>query len=496
MSLTNTINTRIQLKYDTYENWMQSTLPILPGEMAVALVFLSQNEIAGTQIVEGVAPNSHQVGYKPAILVKIGDGILVTDSITNEQRYKTFAELDYIQTRAGDVYEWAKAPTAPTANTLLLGGAGDNANSTILSKINELPSVNTTYKIVMGAAGGANEGKIKLQSSTNGGNSWTDINVSDNNPWISVGSTLVPADNTINISNGAIAAQISSNNANALVEKTTTGEEGLFIPKVTFSSSSSIAPADSVNVVTGIFDNGAHNFTLNHTQLYTKNAIDALINPGMEFIGISTAAALDIMELDETNVGNSYKISQNGTNSLSSTALRSAKTGDLAIVCQEITRDPETQAIIDVDYYWDVISSGNTNTEDTYRPMAINGVEFIGAGIETGYLNILPGTGITLTSRDTDENEQHTVININNSSVQATELIIGIDTNTIAAASRVSTLETFTSYGLLGTYNDNGTTKNHTVKTYIDSKVAAIDVANLTQTTTTLTFNCGNASGW
>lgn len=60
------INTRIKMKYATYEEWMASDLVLLEGEMAICTISEANDEIKNV----------------PAVLVKIGDGS------------KTFSQLD------------------------------------------------------------------------------------------------------------------------------------------------------------------------------------------------------------------------------------------------------------------------------------------------------------------------------------------------------------------------------------------------------------------
>lgn len=92
----NTLNTRIKLKYDSISNWNSSVFIPLRGEACIAYIPNGQS-----------APNNYDVGNPDfssggsglspyAIGVKIGDG------------ERTFAQLPWIQSIAGDVYGWAK----------------------------------------------------------------------------------------------------------------------------------------------------------------------------------------------------------------------------------------------------------------------------------------------------------------------------------------------------------------------------------------------------
>lgn len=80
------LNVRIYNKFDTYENWMNSTIGLGAGEFAVALIPSGDNT--------GLTP--------PAVGIKVGeDGV------------KKFSELPWIQAVAGDVHSWAKAAVKP-----------------------------------------------------------------------------------------------------------------------------------------------------------------------------------------------------------------------------------------------------------------------------------------------------------------------------------------------------------------------------------------------
>lgn len=61
-----TLNTRIQLKFDTYQNWLKNDIVLLEGEMGIA----------------EIPANTGVAQTEPAYLIKIGDGT------------KKFSELD------------------------------------------------------------------------------------------------------------------------------------------------------------------------------------------------------------------------------------------------------------------------------------------------------------------------------------------------------------------------------------------------------------------
>lgn len=148
-----TINTRIRLKYDNFNNWTSNNPILLAGEIAVVVVPAEQNEGLQTQ--------------KPAVLFKVGDG-------TNH-----FNDLPWSSALAGDVYAWAKAATKPSYTHSEVGAAAAT-HTHVAADITDFTSAvqalipeatvdtNTTYKIV---ANGANS--FKLQSKDIDGD-WTD----------------------------------------------------------------------------------------------------------------------------------------------------------------------------------------------------------------------------------------------------------------------------------------------------------------------------------
>ena len=80
--------TRIQLKYDTYENWIAADPILKKGEMAIAT------------IPEGNTTSKLQ--NLPNVVLKIGDGA------------NKYSILPFVSGLAADVYSWAKASTKPS----------------------------------------------------------------------------------------------------------------------------------------------------------------------------------------------------------------------------------------------------------------------------------------------------------------------------------------------------------------------------------------------
>lgn len=128
------LNVRIKNKFDTYENWMSSTLILEAGEIAIASIPSGDNT--------GLTP--------PAIGVKVGDGS------------KTFSQLSWIQATAGDVYGWAKAANKPAYTADEIGGLSEYISG-------EIQDTDTQYKLVK-----VDDYNYKLQSKALNG-AWEDV---------------------------------------------------------------------------------------------------------------------------------------------------------------------------------------------------------------------------------------------------------------------------------------------------------------------------------
>lgn len=97
------INTRILLKYDTYENWSTNNPNLLKGEMAIAVIDVSDN----TQ--------THSGQTVPQLLVKIGNGL--------EGDAGKYNSLPFVSGLAADVHSWAKAASKPSYAINEISGA-------------------------------------------------------------------------------------------------------------------------------------------------------------------------------------------------------------------------------------------------------------------------------------------------------------------------------------------------------------------------------------
>lgn len=90
------LNTRIQLKYDSFANWTSKNPILKMGEVAFATVETSDK----TNTTNNNSNNEFQ--NLPNIVMKVGNG---TDH---------YNDLKFVSALAADVYAWAKAATKPT----------------------------------------------------------------------------------------------------------------------------------------------------------------------------------------------------------------------------------------------------------------------------------------------------------------------------------------------------------------------------------------------
>jgi hypothetical protein len=129
-----TINTRILLKYDTYENWTTNNPVLKKGEIAIATI----------------PSNKDGVQNAPSILIKVGDGT------------SAYKALKFVSGLAADVYGWAKAAEKPSYAASEITGLSDYISG-------KVQDTDTQYKIVK-----VDNYNYKLQSKALNGE-WADV---------------------------------------------------------------------------------------------------------------------------------------------------------------------------------------------------------------------------------------------------------------------------------------------------------------------------------
>lgn len=203
------LNTRIALKYDSYENWQTHNPILLKGEIAIAELPVSENKPGvGVPNADGSTP---AIQNAPNILIKVGDG-------TNH-----YNDLKFVSALAADVYSWAKAATKPTYSAGEITGLKDYIGQ-------QIQDTNTQYRIV---AVDDSAYSYKLQKKDIGDADYTDVAGSVIN-LTNVDSRLDILEAAIG-ENGAVATKI----ANAIDALDYTGKasetttQGKFVTDVT-----------------------------------------------------------------------------------------------------------------------------------------------------------------------------------------------------------------------------------------------------------------------
>lgn len=126
---TNTLNTRIQLKYDSYANWMTNDPVLKMGEIAIATIPANETN-AHSPVVKDNLPN---------VIIKVGDG---------SSRYSA---LKFVSGLAADVYAWAKAPERPTYTADDITGLKTFIDN-VINKTDKIQDTDTQYTVVAGTS--------------------------------------------------------------------------------------------------------------------------------------------------------------------------------------------------------------------------------------------------------------------------------------------------------------------------------------------------------
>ena len=159
--MSNTINTRIKVKYDTLSNWNSSTWAPLAGEICVAVIpnNTANDYSVGEPQWEQVTINNEIKNVSKlspyAIGMKVGDGA------------HRFSDLPWLQAIAGDVYSWAKLPSGGSIPV-----SYNNSNTTLQ---NALSSIQTSLGNIVAQGVDPNtlgEALAQLQESLSGNNGY------------------------------------------------------------------------------------------------------------------------------------------------------------------------------------------------------------------------------------------------------------------------------------------------------------------------------------
>lgn len=146
----NILQTKIQLRYGTYTQWMNSNLILLQGEAAIC-------SFPQDRTIEHLS-NSKPDYTPPSIGIKIGDGT------------HYFRELPWVQAIAADVYTWAKSSIKPTYTAQEIQGLQSFVENLVGGDI-EVNIAPRIYQLVQGT--GDNVNKYYLQyKENNSENNW------------------------------------------------------------------------------------------------------------------------------------------------------------------------------------------------------------------------------------------------------------------------------------------------------------------------------------
>lgn len=149
------LNTRIQLKYDSYENWSKIDI-----EDQGANLVLKEGEVGICYIPEKTVVDG--IKNPPHVMMKVGDGVT------------PFASLKWLSARAADVEEWAKAETKPVYSAAEIQGIGDYIAQYVDETLGISVDTNTVYQIVK-----IDDNHYKLQSKAAGTDAWADVEGSE-----------------------------------------------------------------------------------------------------------------------------------------------------------------------------------------------------------------------------------------------------------------------------------------------------------------------------
>lgn len=130
------LQTRIQLKYDSYENWMKSELTLKAGEVAICTIPTGTEGSGSANL--------------PSTMMRIGDGA------------HKFSELPWFQAIGADQYAWSKQPTKPSYSANEISGLADFISG-------EIEDTDTQYNIVKGD----DDYTYKLMSRAKGATNYT-----------------------------------------------------------------------------------------------------------------------------------------------------------------------------------------------------------------------------------------------------------------------------------------------------------------------------------
>ena len=107
---TKTLNTRIALKYDSYENWLKVDTADVGGNLVLLAGEIGICEIPGSVKTFVENGNNVTVETAPTVLFKVG-GAKYPEGHEKAGQLMAFKDLPWASAKAADVYSWAKSDT-------------------------------------------------------------------------------------------------------------------------------------------------------------------------------------------------------------------------------------------------------------------------------------------------------------------------------------------------------------------------------------------------
>lgn len=287
------LNTRIALKYDSYQNWQTHNPILLKGEIAIAELPVSENKPGvGEPNAEGSTP---AIQNAPNILIKVGDG-------TNH-----YNDLKFVSALAADVYSWAKAATKPTYSAGEITDLDKYISQTI-------KDTNTQYRIV---AVGDPAYSYKLQKKDIGDTDYTDvagslISLTDVDARLDTLEAAIGENGAVDTKINAAIGALNYNDAAVANQFVTEVKEadGVIAVKRAALVEADI-PALSQNKVTGLVDalaskqdnlefEGTYNASTNKvaTESTISNAIAALDSQTAQDAASATKVVAEVTQAD------------------------------------------------------------------------------------------------------------------------------------------------------------------------------------------------------
>ena len=164
----NVLETRIQLRYGTYSQWMNSDVILMQGEAAICA-------FPRDRVIENLS-NITPENTPPAIGIKIGDG----------QHY--FHELPWVQAIAADVYNWAKSSYKPTYTAQEIQGLQSYVENLVSGDV-EVTIAPRIYQLVQGTGDNANKYYLRYKENN------------EESDWVLDTSTAIDLNNLVTVVN-------------------------------------------------------------------------------------------------------------------------------------------------------------------------------------------------------------------------------------------------------------------------------------------------------